>query len=72
MGKNPRCDFNHQQTGDSTGKSIFNGLRTQNVWFHRPIIADREDITRMITQHGEVSGFNGKMTGNFGITHGKC
>jgi hypothetical protein len=33
---------------------------------------DQEDITRMIMQQGEVSGFNGKMTGNLGITHEKC
>jgi hypothetical protein len=25
-----------------------------------------------IMQQGEVSGFNGKMTGNLGITHEKC
>jgi hypothetical protein len=33
---------------------------------------DQEGITIMIMQHGEVRGFNGKMTGNFGITHEKC
>jgi hypothetical protein len=30
----------------------------------------QEDITRKIMQEGEVSEFNGKMTGNFGITYG--
>jgi hypothetical protein len=35
-------------------------------------IVNLEDITRIIMQQGEVSGFNGKMTGNLGITHEKC
>ena len=29
-------------------------------------------ITRKIMQQGEVSGFNGKMIGNLGITYEKC
>jgi hypothetical protein len=32
----------------------------------------QEDIAKKIMQQGEVSKFNGKMTGNFGITHEKC
>jgi hypothetical protein len=31
-----------------------------------------EDVTGIIMQQGEVSGFNGKMTGNSGIAYGKC
>jgi hypothetical protein len=32
----------------------------------------QEDITRVIMQQGEVSRFNGNMTGNSGITYEKC
>jgi hypothetical protein len=70
--RNPRCDFYHQQTGDSTGKFVFNKFRTRNTWFRRTRTTDQEDITRMIRQEGEVSGLNGKMTGNLRITYQKC
>ena len=53
--------------GDSTGKFVSNIFRTRNSWFHIPRTIILEDITRIIMQQGEVSGFNGKMTGNFGI-----
>jgi hypothetical protein len=32
----------------------------------------QEGITKMIKQQGEVSGFNGKMVENLGITYEKC
>ena len=72
MGNNPSCDFNRQQTGDSTGKFVFNRFRTQNSCFRRPRTTCQEDITKKIMQQGEVSRFNGKMFGNSRITHEKC
>ena len=72
MGKNPRCDFNHKQTGNSTGKFVFNGLRSQDSWFRRLRTAGQDDLTRKIMQQGKVGGFNGKMTGNLGLTREIC
>jgi hypothetical protein len=51
------------------GNLFSTDFRTQNTWFCRPRTTDQEDITRKIMQQGEVDKFNGKMTGNLGITH---
>ena len=64
--------FNRQQTGNSTGKFVFNRFRTQNSWFRRPRTTGQEDIAKKIMQQGEVSGYNGKMTENLGIIHENC
>jgi hypothetical protein len=72
VGRVHRYDFNRQQTGDCTGKFVSNRLRTHNVGFANQVTSDQEDINQNDMQHGEESGFKGKITGNLGITHGKC
>ena len=72
MGETSLTIFNRKKTGNSTGKFVLNNFRTHNSWFHRPRTIILEDVTRIIMQQGEVSGFNGKMIGNSGITYEKC
>jgi hypothetical protein len=40
--------------------------------FADQVTSDQEDINQNDYATGEVSGFNGKMIRNLGITHGKC
>ena len=54
-----RCAFGHQQTDDSTGKYVSNRLRTQNVWFRRPMKMDQSIIDKNSYATGGKRWFKG-------------
>jgi hypothetical protein len=56
----------HQQTDESTGKSISNRLRTQNVWFRRPGNIDQGNIHQNDYAIGGSEQFKGKNIWDFG------
>jgi hypothetical protein len=55
-----------QQTGDSTGKSVSNRLRTHNVWFRRPGNIDQGNIHHNDYATWGSEWFKGKMIWDFG------
>jgi hypothetical protein len=53
------CAFGHQQTGDSTGKSVSNIFRNQNVQFCRWVNIDQRIIDHNDYETGEKRCFKG-------------